>query len=144
MSVPNVDWGRTREALQAAARRLRELVGAVADPGARGTGDWTAAETAAHLTHSYAINLGIARGSGPELPPELSAPEALVRAVSVFNDDNLRADPERDLRVLGPRIEQRACEFLEVTAGAAGDETVSWLGGAKIPLSGVACHMIGE
>ena len=143
MSVPAVDWEQTRATLESIARRVCELVGRVPDPSAPGTGEWTAAETAAHLTHSYGVNLGIARATR-EAPEELSAPGMLVQSVSVFNAVNLEADPERDLHVLGPRIDQRAREFLEETAGAAGDEPVQWLGGAKLPISSVACHMIGE
>jgi hypothetical protein len=78
------------------------------------------------------------------LPEELSVADRLVSSVSTFNAGNLDADPERDLDILGPRIVQRAREFLEETADAAGDEPVQWLGGAKLPIRSVGCHMIGE
>jgi hypothetical protein len=144
MSVPAVDWGRIREALEEAVGRVVGLVGAVRDPEARGTGEWTAAETAAHLTHSFGVNRSLILGSGFQVPDELSSPDALIESISLFNEANLQADPERDLRVLGPRIGQIAREVLDRTADAAGDEPVTWLGGAKLSISAVACHMIGE
>src|SRR2546427_10479461 len=110
MSVPAVDWTRARSTLEATARHAAELVAAVRDPSAQGTGDWTAAETAAHLTHSYGVNLGVARGLIREVPEDLSRPETLVPSVATVNASHLAPDPERDLGGLRPRSQQRAAE----------------------------------
>jgi hypothetical protein len=147
MYATSVRWEHVRESLDAAGHRVADLLRRVRDPKAPGTGDWSAAETAAHLSHSFAANLNAVRGAGGELPPHLSSPVTTVPTlgnVSDFNASNLGVDEERDLGTLAARIEQTAADFLAETADAAGDEPVTWLTGVKVPVSALACHWIGE
>ena len=144
MHATSVDWKRVRSSLSEAARRVARLLRRVRDPGAPGTGDWSAAETAAHLSHSFAANLSTVRGSTSDLPADLSGPTSEVLRVADYNDDNLELDPERDLATLAARIEATASEFLAATQDSAPDQPVTWLRGAKLPISALACHWIGE
>src|SRR5436309_14168176 len=106
MDAGPVEWQRVRESLRGAAHRAARLLRVVPDPEAPGTGEWSAAETAAHLTHSLAVNLNAVRGRGGDLPPHLSSSAGTVDSVADFNASNLDLDPERDLEALAARIEE--------------------------------------
>src|SRR5919109_3219705 len=138
MHVTSVDWRRAREVLEGAAHRVAGLLRTIRDPQAPGTGEWTAVETAAHLTHTFAVDLASARGEDLDLPPPMASPVTALGKVSDFNADNLGSDGERDLAVLATRIEEIAANFLSDTADSAGDEPTTWLGGGKLPVSALA------
>jgi hypothetical protein len=144
MQLTSVDWSRVRGSLESAASRIASLLERVHDPEAPGTGDWDATETAAHLSHTFAANLGAVRGAPTGHSNTLTGPVTEVRDVTRYNAANLEHDVERDLGALASRIEATAREFLQETSDATGDEIVAWVDGAKLPISAVACHWIGE
>lgn len=126
-----------RAALREVAGDLTALVRAVPDPGAVAAGTWGAAETAAHLSHVF---LGATDAlAGRPIPP------ATVTAAGMaeFNAGLLAADGERDPGVLADRIAELADEFDAAAARSTAD-TVSWLQGAHMPPSAVACHLLEE
>src|SRR5439155_15989873 len=96
---------------------------------------------------SLGADFAAAGGPFPDLPPHLLSQVLGVAGATDVADVNaamLATDPGRHPGRLSQRIEETAKAFLEHTAEAAGDEPVTWLGGAKVPVSAVVGHWIGE
>jgi hypothetical protein len=135
------------EALGETAGRVTELLCSVERPDTPAVGDWTIADTAAHLHEVSVVNTFCAAGVDP--PDELRetcemAARVHIDEVSVMNALSLARAPERDLRVLAYSIGGRVERLLAETATADGTEQVAWLGGMKLPLSAVIAHMLSE
>lgn len=116
---------------------LARLVRNISDPNAPAVGTWSAGEVAAHLTHVLAGD-GDAIAGRPL--PSVSVTRAdIAELTAQFLDD----DPERDPTVLADRIEELGREF-DAVAAASRAASVDWLGGAVLPPSAVACHLLEE
>jgi hypothetical protein len=135
-------WPEARAAIEAVTPRLTVLLRGVTDPREHAVGEWNIAEVAAHLSHVCAGELMSASTAGAEPGPAIG--NARLEGVARFNADNLDADPERDPDVLASRIQARVAELLETTGHLRGDETVTWLGGMRLPVGLIFCHLLGE
>jgi hypothetical protein len=77
--------------------------------------------------------------AGRLLPPA----ELRPAAVATVTDAELAADPERDPVALADRVEAQLADFLAATERPV-IETVTWLGGVRLPASAVMCHLLEE
>lgn len=82
--------------------------------------------------------------------PDLATPgnDALVTDLWDFAEvtrKGVRADRERDLRVLADRIDDRAARYLRGVDTSSADEPREWLvRGAGVRLSTLTCHLLSE
>lgn len=148
-----MDWRRAQDALRTEVSRVTALLRSVHDPGAPAVGEWNLAEVAMHLSQAWVVVPGLARGdlSGAyEVLPGLggTAGESLITNLWDLGGvtvDAVRADAERDPRVLADRIEVRAQEFFDECEGRSPDEPHPWLvQGITVPLSTLTCHLLNE
>lgn len=128
-----------RAAIAAVAPDFVRLVRQSADvrPVGPAVGTWTPGDVASHVR--LVVEVDTDALAGRRLPGTPLRPPA----VAAMNDAALAADPERDMGVLADRIEALLAEFLTVS-GAPVSEEVTWLGGARLPASAVACHLLEE
>lgn len=129
-------WNEARAAIADLAPALVRVVREGAPVG-RVLGHWGTGEIAAHVSH--VIRLDGDSLSGRLLPPA----ELRPAAVATVTDAELAADPERDPVVLAERLEAQLADFLACTESPV-IETVSWLGGVRLPASAVMCHLLEE
>jgi hypothetical protein len=140
-------WQGVRHDLDAVAARFVALLRSVSDPEAKALGEWSIGETAAHVRCVSALNSLFASGDGPPDDLRDMYTRALgvdIETVALNNDFGLEWEEERDPRLLADRIEAGVARLLDVTAGAAGHEEVTWLGGMKLPLIAIGSHMLTE
>src|SRR5947209_637822 len=146
-AITTSHWASTRAALQETVPRFAALLHSVRDPDAPAVGTWNIAETAAHVREVSVLNSTWAAGGIP--PPEFRqvyerAATVAVDQVNELNALSLASAPERDVHALAGVIEERIELMLYLTAGADGNEQVSWLGGLKLPLTAVLGHTLSE
>jgi uncharacterized protein (TIGR03083 family) len=135
-------FSEARAAIEEVTPRLTALLRKVPDASQPAVGDWNIGEVAAHLSHVAAGELMSASTAGADPGPPIG--EARLEGVASFNADSLEADPERDPHALAARIEDRVTELLDATSHLRGDETVTWLGGIRLPVAHIFCHFLGE
>jgi len=114
-----------------------QLLRSIGDPNAAAVGTWRVDQVAAHVSHVCGVDADALRGQ------QLPAGPVSTATVAKLTDAMLADDSERDLAVLADRIDHLAQEFDEVAAGCRAD-TVTWLGGARLAPSAVACHLLEE
>jgi mycothiol maleylpyruvate isomerase-like protein len=126
-----------RAALQEVVPSLIALVRNISDPNAASVGTWGVADVAAHLSHVFRLDADAIAGR--------PIPSTIVNTAGVaeLNARMLAEDEERDPAVLADRIDVLAKEFDDVASRATAD-TVSWLQGARMSPSAVACHLLEE
>ena len=129
--------GEARAALGEVVPALARLVRGIPDPQAAAVGTWTTGEVAAHLTHVLAGDADAIAGR-PLPAVSVTRPEIAVLTAQFLADD-----AERDPAVLADRIEELGDEFDNI-ASRTRAATVEWLGGAVLPPSAVACHLLEE
>lgn len=148
-----VDWSEATEALRREVARVTTLLRSVPDPAAASVGDWNLGDVAMHLSQAWLVVPSLARrdlGRVDEVLPgrRAGAGASLITDVwelGGFTMDGVRADTERDLRVLADRIEQRAAEFLGECEGRSADELQPWLvEGTTASLCTLTCHLLNE
>lgn len=157
MTPAPVDLSAARSALLELTRTLPALLEAVSDPSRPAVGQWSIAETAAHLTHAWGGILPLARADLDAVRASLPFPIAvpmgtpsgslLSRAADLdpFTVALVSADPERDLGILGRRISERAGEVTETFTGDPAVGLRPWmLDGIHVPQSHFACHLLNE
>ncbi|NJP33196.1 maleylpyruvate isomerase family mycothiol-dependent enzyme [Micromonospora sp. HSS6-12] len=145
-AVSEERWRAARTALAAQTDRFADLV-RDAPPDAMATADWSVADTLAHV-HSLAwYYVCLVDREHPPLPvPGLSAqlPGTTVDTVADFNDVLLRHLTEREPQPLLDRLRADVKQLLAICEGRRPDETVPWLGGARVPLAGLCAHLVNE
>lgn len=140
-------WDDTRTALEDTVERFARVLHSVKAPSRLAVGQWSIADTAAHVREVATLNSTWATGGMP--PPEYReaydmAATVAVDEVSAVNALALANAPERDLHALAPMIQERVQLMLYLTEAADGSELVSWLGGLKLPVSAVLAHTLSE
>jgi len=113
------------------------LVRSIPDPDAASVGTWRVAEVAAHVSHVAGADMDAL--AGREMPSGPVSTANVAELTAAFLAD----DSERDPAALADRMEDLGREFDDVAAGCRAD-TVGWLGGAQLPPSAVACHLLEE
>ncbi|MCX4472244.1 hypothetical protein C5N14_28710 [Micromonospora sp. MW-13] len=146
MSVTPNQWRRVRTSVPVVLGRLLDLV-EDAPPDRAATAHWTVADTMAHLCGVAAMGLALVRGTPPDLPvPGLLdlRRRTTVDTVSVMNAEVLRHFSERRLPVLADRLRADVEEVLRAAGDAGPEHEVSWLGGARLPVTGLLAHLLNE
>jgi uncharacterized protein (TIGR03083 family) len=140
-------WQHARASVPTVLGRLLTLVDGV--PGDRKvTADWTVADTLAHLTTITAMDVAMARQEPMSVLPVPGLADKLrattVETVNHLNNAVLAHFPERRLPQLTRRLGDDVDALLAATEQADPERTVSWLGGADLPLSGLLAHLLNE
>ena len=137
-AVNPVDWAQARIGLAETVPRVTALLRSGLDPDVPALGQWSIAETAAHLAQAWAVIPQLALG-------EAASPLADIWDLSAMTTSLVGDEPERDLGVLADRIEASAGAFLGTLVHADPDETGPWLvAGARLPLRSFVCHLLNE
>lgn len=131
-----IDKGRAVTAAEAGTRRFTELLRSGVDPNRTAIGEWSTGDVAAHTAYVFSWMLEIAKGN--------PSPVADVAQISAASAAALKAETERDPRVLADRIDETASAFFDVTQGATGDPPVVWHGGITLRLSVMPAIALGE
>jgi hypothetical protein len=126
-----------RVALREVVPEFIRLVRGIPDPDAAAVGTWRAGDVIAHVSHVCGADMDALAGR--------TLPTGTVNTASVaqLTASMLADDSERDPAALADRIDAFALEFDEVAAHCEAD-TVTWLGGARLAPSAVACHLLEE
>ena len=126
-----------RAALREVVPEFVRLVRSVPDPNAAAVGTWRAADVAAHVSHVCGADTDALAGR--------TMPTGTVNTASVaeLTEAMLDDDRQRDPAALADRVTALADDFDEVAANCSAD-TVTWLGGAQLAPSAVACHLLEE
>ncbi|WP_244885526.1 maleylpyruvate isomerase N-terminal domain-containing protein [Amycolatopsis vancoresmycina] len=136
-----------RAALPEVGGRFADLLTGIRNPDARSLGEWSIAETAAHVGMIALMYTGMIRGDGGPLPlPGLAAPidSVSVDAIAEMNALALRLYPERDPLRLAERLRTDIAQLLLVSADLDPEKPVWWLGGSRVPVAGVLAHLVNE
>jgi uncharacterized protein (TIGR03083 family) len=138
-------WQAVRRAYRETGERFAGLVTAVADPGAMVTGEWTVADTVAHVGMIAKAYTALVRPSeGLDYGGRQQVEKTTVDTVSDLNALVLRDFPERDIRVLVEGLRADIDEVLRVTEDVDPATPLTWLGNSKVPLAGVLAHLVNE
>lgn len=141
------NWHAVRSALVDAGDRFERLMRAV-PPRTMATADWTAADTAAHVTAIAWSNTS--RIVSDETPLPFDGEDELLRSTTVYNihegiNDALQNSyTERDPDAVLARLRSSITQMLDLTADADPSRTVSWLGESRLPLAGLFAHLTNE
>ncbi|RSN02107.1 hypothetical protein DMB42_37995 [Nonomuraea sp. WAC 01424] len=139
-------WASARGSLKATGDRFAKLI-SIVDPHTMATGEWTVAETAAHVGMIATLYTSTVRpGEVPSPFPGLE--EAILGAnvdtVSTLNELAFGHSAERDPLVLADRLRDDIREILRATADVDPATPVPWLGDARVPIAGVLAHLVNE
>jgi hypothetical protein len=130
-------------ALAELAPKFATLVRSVGDPSAHAIGHWSVGEVAAHVSHVATFEVAAVTGTGRSVMRSMGVPQPKdISEVAAMNQAVLEHDPVRDPDVLAGRIEESAAELLHLTDGE--ERVITWLLGARLPLSAVCSHFISE
>jgi hypothetical protein len=140
-------WDETREALREIAQRFVDLLADVQHPQSEAIGDWSIAQVAAHVREVTVLNSLFALGQAP--PEEWRGVFEIARTttmdgVAALNARSLEVVGEPPLHELAAHIDRQVAELLAGTSGSDAEESVSWLGGTKLPLNAVLGHTVSE
>ncbi|WP_327029576.1 maleylpyruvate isomerase family mycothiol-dependent enzyme [Micromonospora sp. NBC_01740] len=145
-TVSEQRWRVARTALAEQTDRFLDLVRAT-PPEAMATAHWSVADTLAHVGSLAWYYACLVDPDHPPLPvPGLhrQLPDVTVDTVADFNDVLLRHLTEREPQALADRLRADVGRLLAVCEGQRPDETVPWLGGARVPLAGLCAHLVNE
>jgi hypothetical protein len=147
MTIEPSQWQAVRTAFSEVGNRFADVVENAPDPHAKAVGDWSIAETAAHVGWIALVYTAMVKGDGGPLPlPELEEPmaSANIETVSAMNDVAMTAYPERDPRRLAERLRADIAEVLQVSRDYDPEKPIWWLGGSRIPVAGLLAHLVNE
>lgn len=148
-----VDWSEATDALRAEVTRVTTLLRSIRDAGTAAVGTWNLGDVAMHLSQAWLVVPSLARR---DLAPvyEVLPGRREVAGDSLITDvwdlggltmEGVRTDPERDLRVLADRIDERAERFFRDCRGRSADEVQPWLvEGMTVSLATLTCHLLNE
>lgn len=144
--VADQQWQAVRNALRQAADRFADLL-LTAPATARATLDWTVADTAAHVVAIPPWYKSLLRPSDhphpfPAYQDQIDAGN--VDTVAVYNELVLRKFPVREPQALADRLRRDVAELLALTSDDDPTRTVSWFGGASLPIAGMFAHLLDE
>lgn len=139
-------WSTAREGLRQMTGRFAALLRDAPDSGRIAVGEWTVADTAAHVALAVAADTYVATGDGaPAVTGALDGVDSIGNAdIARMNRRMLALEPERDLAVLSERIEAGVARLLDATAPADGASPVRWLAGVEITRTGLLAHLLEE
>ncbi len=126
-----------RAALRDVVSGIVQLVRTIPDPGVPCIGSWRAGDVAAHLSHVLRVDT--------DAIAERPLPSATITKAGAdeLTERLLAEDSQRIPAVLAERIDALFQEFDKI-ASQSRATLVTWLQGARIPPSAVACHLLEE
>ncbi|MDG4793953.1 maleylpyruvate isomerase family mycothiol-dependent enzyme [Micromonospora sp. WMMD1082] len=145
-TVSEQQWRLASTALAEQTRRFAELVRST-DPATMCTAHWSVADTLAHVASLAWYYVGLVDREHPPLPvPGFDdyLREVTVDTVADMNDVLLTHLAERRPEPLLDRLCADVDRVLAACAGRAPDETVRWVGDARVPLAGLYAHLVNE
>ncbi|GAA3002430.1 maleylpyruvate isomerase N-terminal domain-containing protein [Streptosporangium longisporum] len=140
-------WHKVRTALERNGDRFAELVVSAPDAQVMVTGDWSVADTAAHVAGIAAYYPSLLRpGDVPTPFPDLAdrMRSVDVDRVAELNHHLMREITERDPRVLAERLRRHVGEILRMSEDLDPDRTVTWLGSSRVTVAGLLAHLVNE
>ncbi|TDC39975.1 maleylpyruvate isomerase family mycothiol-dependent enzyme [Micromonospora sp. KC213] len=145
-TVTPQQWQAVRAALTEQTERFADLL-VVSRPETRCTADWSVVDTLAHVVSLAWLYACLVDPERPPLPVaglDSQLPEVTVDTVADVNDVVLRQFTERDPAVLLARLRADVGQLLSWCADRSPDDTVPWLGAARVPLAGLCAHLVNE
>ncbi|SCL19663.1 TIGR03083 family protein [Micromonospora nigra] len=145
-TVSAEQWQVARVALAEQTDRFVGLVRSV-DASTRCTEHWSVADTLAHVASLAWYYVCLVDRDHPPLPVPGFAellPGVTVDTVADMNEVVLRHLPEREAGPLLDRLQADVAQLLAACEGRSPDETVPWLGDARVPLAGLCGHLVNE
>ncbi|MEH1100926.1 maleylpyruvate isomerase family mycothiol-dependent enzyme [Micromonospora sp. CPCC 205561] len=145
-TVSDERWRVARTALAEQTDRFLDLVRAT-PPEAMATADWSVADTLAHVGSLAWYYVCLVDPEHPPLPvPGLhrQLPDVTVDTVADLNDVLLRHLTEREPAALAGQLRADVGQLLLACGDRRPDDTVPWLGGARVPLAGLCAHLVNE
>jgi uncharacterized protein (TIGR03083 family) len=139
-------WTLTRTALRNSADRFVRLA-TEADPTAAATADWSVADTVAHVHMVAWMDVRTFVPGTPELPvPEFDAfvARTTVETLDRLNSAFLTGMRERSMVDLTEAFTRDVGLLLERTEQTDPDHPIPWLGGSRLPTSGLLAHLVNE
>jgi DinB family protein/SCP-2 sterol transfer family protein len=148
MGVPIAQdqWEAVRVSLKDTGDRFATMVSSVPGSETKATGEWSVAETAAHVAAIGVYDTTLIQ-PGAEVPIPGFAERAATASVDGVNDLNglvLRHFSERDAKVLAQLLQDVIGQLLADSNSRDPAETVTWLGGSQLPLAGLVAHLLNE
>lgn len=146
-TIEKHQWQGVRTSVRETGDRFAELVATAPDPGAKVTPEWSVADTAAHLAALAWLNTTLLR---PDVePPPIPGlaeklPGTTVDDVNALNDLTLEHFTERDAQALAGLLRDRVTTMLDAAEERDPGETITWLGGSRVPLAGLFAHLLNE
>ncbi len=143
----DAQWRLARTAVEKTSTRFADLLETASETHIRAVGQWSIAETAAHVAVVCRADAAIALDDDSAL--ELKDLRERARTASVddmgeLNALGLELEPERNLHLLAEQIRQSVTQLLADTSSADGTERVRWLADVDLPLCGVMTHLASE
>jgi hypothetical protein len=141
-------WAAVRSAVRDYGDRVADLILATPYPSVLTTADWTAAETAAHVTGmAWTYSAMVSGGHTPFPLAEVRRSLPATTMANIHEEINptlLRTFKERNSERLAERLRTSLDQMLAETANVAPDTTVEWMGGSRLPLAGVFAYLMNE
>jgi uncharacterized protein (TIGR03083 family) len=147
LDITDRRWQDARDALAGAAQRFSRMLLDCRSPEQRTIGDWTVADTAAHVAIVARLNAGLIGGDlSPLDAPDLDRgwQESSLGGFARLNALTLDHFPERALDVVANTL----LEEVDLVLNRAGDvdprELRPWLGSAQLPAAAHVAHQLNE
>ena len=140
-------WRTLRESLSQTGDRFATLVSSVGDPEAKAVGNWSVAETAAHvvvIASLYTTMLSAGASAHPIPGLEDRIRESALDEVGALNEYALAHMVERDPIALGGHIREAVGKLIAMSDDLDPSCHVTWLGGAQVPVAGWYAHLLNE
>lgn len=147
LEITDERWQDARDALAGAAERFTRMLLDCPAPGRRTLGDWSVADTAAHVAIVARLNAGLIAADLAALDePELDRgwQEAGFGAFAKLNDLSLDHFPERAPDVVANRLLEEVDLLLNRAKDVDPRELRPWLGGARLPAASHVAHQLNE
>ncbi|WP_367128507.1 maleylpyruvate isomerase N-terminal domain-containing protein [Saccharothrix sp. HUAS TT1] len=147
LDITDRRWRDVRDALAAAAERFARMLLDCRTPQRRALGDWTVADTAAHVAIVGRLNAGlIAEDLSPLDDPELDRgwQESSFGGFARLNTLSLEHFPERALDVVSNTLLEEVDLLLNRARDVDPRELRPWLGGARLPAASLVAHQLNE
>ncbi|PSL51707.1 uncharacterized protein (TIGR03083 family) [Saccharothrix carnea] len=147
LDITDQRWQDARDALTAATERFTRMLLDCRTPDRRTIGEWSVADTAAHVAIVARLDAGLIDGDPAPLDaPELDRgwQEASLGGFARLNALTLEHFPERALDVVSNTLLDEVDLLLTRAKDVDPRELRPWLGGAQLPAASHVAHQLNE
>lgn len=147
LDITDRRWQDVRDALTGASERFTRMLLDCRTPDRRTIGDWSVADTAAHVAVVGRLNAGLISGDlSPLDVPHLDQgwQEAGFGGFARLNDLTLDHFPERALDVVSNTLLEEVDLLLTRAKDVDPRELRPWLGSAQLPAAAHVAHQLNE